>query len=132
MLIPAQYPPDVPVKKAYQRRMRIARVVRLLVMTTMYRHPPGRAALQGRSASPRQHAPQPPPAHKASVRQQAMIADADAQAGDQIKDQKEKDIYRARPVPEAQNREGVNQDDERAMRPVQARQAASRSCEYFD
>jgi hypothetical protein len=76
------------VKKAYQRRMRIARVVRLLVMTTMYRHPARRAALQRRSASPRQQPSQPPAAHKSPVRQQAVIADSDAQAGNQIKAQK--------------------------------------------
>ncbi len=83
----AHDPADVRPPGAFARRVRIAFVVGMLVVDAVRRDPEDRPALERERAAPRQEVLDPLVGLVAAVRQQAVIAHADAEhAGDAIED----------------------------------------------
>src|SRR3954464_5161461 len=72
-------PAGVGPPRAFPRRMRIALAIRVLVVDAMGGHPEDWTALQGERAAPRQRILTPLVGLVAPVRQQTVIAHADAQ-----------------------------------------------------
>ena len=67
-------------------------LVRHLVVTTMNRRPTRRTSLQGRGAHPREQASHPTRRHKASMRKQAVVADAYCKRRREVQAQKQDQI----------------------------------------
>ena len=82
-------------------------LVHHLVVTTVNRRPTRWTSLQCGGAHPREQASQPTRRHKASMRKQAVIADAYGERRREVQAKKQEQINLARPKPQPQETAGV-------------------------
>ena len=110
--VTGQDPAGVRPPRALARRVRIALVIRVLMVDAMRRHPEDRTALERQRAAPGQDVFDPLARLVAAMGQQAVIRHADAEhAGDDIQDEGRED----RPVVDEEER-GDRTDVERGHR----------------
>lgn len=107
-------------KKAHQRRVWVALLVRRLMMPAVNARPTRRASLQSGGAHPGENAPQPATTPESTVCQKPVIADTDGKSGAEVKTEKKREINRARPNPEAEQAADVQADNQKALNPVEA------------
>ena len=118
--VAAEDPTHVRPPRALTRRVRIAFAVGVLMMDAVRRHPEDRAAFERQRRAPRQDVLDRPVGLVAAVRQQPVVAHADAEhAGDDVKDDGGEDRTR---VDKEKGRNGTDMeaDHRRGGNPVEA------------